>query len=94
MATKKKTTTKSSKPKVAPVIEHPPLTPAKLAEDQAKLDNHKYFLSIEAGKDKSGDMPYCYGCRYRKDKYCTISHDERVIRSACSANAHGVGQPF
>lgn len=88
MATKKKTT------KTTVPVEHPPLTAARLAEEQAQLDNHKYFKSIEAGVDKSGDMPYCYGCRYRKDKTCTIIHEERVIRSACSANCHGAYQPF
>ena len=88
MVTKKKTT------KTIVPIEHPPLTVARLAEEQSELDKHKYFKSIEAGKDKSGDMPYCYGCRYRKENYCTISHDERVIRSACSVNCHGAYQQF
>ena len=83
-----------AKKKTTVPVEHPPLTVAKLTEEQMTLDNHKYFVSIEAGKDKSGDMPYCYGCRYRKDKYCTISHEERVTRNACSSNCHGAYQPF
>jgi hypothetical protein len=66
------------------------ITREKLALEQALLDKHKYFKSVEAKKDMSGSMPYCYGCRYRRDDYCTISHDERTIRNACSANCYGI----
>ena len=90
MATKKKTTKKPTALVTAVVEPGKPITVEKLAIEQSMLDKHKYFKSVEAGKDKSGDMPYCYGCRYRKENYCVISHDERVIRNACSANCYGI----
>ena len=89
MAAKKKTT-KTTATTLAIVEPGQQITAAKLALEQAQLDTHKYFKSLEAGKDKSGDMPYCYGCRYRRDNYCTISHEERIIRHACSANCYGI----
>lgn len=69
-------------------IKHYPVKP-NYAEEQCFLDKHKYFKSIEAGKDMSGSMPYCYGCRYRKDDHCNISHEERIIRNACALTCHG-----
>lgn len=92
MANKKKTNKDTIV--MTTVLPSQKITTAKLAEEQCILDKHKYFKSIEAGKDKSGDMPYCFGCRYRRDNYCTISHDERVTRNACSANCYGIWIPI
>ena len=66
------------------------ITKATLAVEQAMLDNHKYFKSMEAQTDLSGAMDYCYNCVYRRNNSCALSHEERIVRSACAANSRGI----
>lgn len=58
----------------------------KNTDRQKLLDQEKYFTSQNYKRDTSGMMYYCNGCDYRNKPHheCTISHEERVKKSACA----------
>lgn len=58
----------------------------KNTERQQILDQEKYFKSQEWQSDLSGKMSYCEKCEFKNHPFpeCTISHEERVEKSACA----------
>ena len=51
---------------------------------QEELDRQKWFLGESLCIDPSGCMEYCKHCSYKKDDYCTLSHDERSSKNICA----------
>ena len=58
-------------------------------ERQVSLDEKKYFESQKQGRDMSGNMDYCYCCKYLqvvdKDNYnCPVPQIDRELKCLCA----------
>lgn len=55
----------------------------KNSKRQELLDEQKYYASLYANRDLSGEMEYCAKCPYANGG-CTASQEERVNGALCA----------